>query len=55
MFLVDVQRDFSLSRFCTGSPLEVLKDIFTEETSKGSKEFQVHIERVPVLDGKMRG
>jgi hypothetical protein len=54
MFLVDIQQDFNLSRFCTGDPVEVLKDIFTQETSKQSKEFQVHIERIPVLDGKER-
>lgn len=54
MFLVDIQQDFNLSRFCTGNPVDVLKEIFTQETSKQSKEFQVHIERVPVLEGKKR-
>ena len=51
MFLVDIQRDFNLSRFCTGDPVEVLRDIFTKETEKQSKDFQIHIERVPVLEG----
>jgi hypothetical protein len=54
MFLVDIQRDFNLSRFCTGNLVEVLKDIFTKETQKQSKEFQVHIEQIPVIGGKGR-
>jgi len=54
MFLVDVQQDFNLSRFCTGNPVEILKDLFTQEIEKQSKDFQVHIERVSVLDGKRK-
>lgn len=50
MFLVDIQQDFNLSRFCSGNPVHILSKVFSQEISKQSKEFQIHIERVPVLD-----